>query len=459
VRALAATSATCVLSISSRPSTPLFFTGTVVDTDGQPVAGAEIDVWHASPVGLYENQDPEQAEWNLRGKFFTDDDGVFSFRSVKPSGYPIPTGGPVGDLLTALKRHPFRPAHVHAMVYKPGFKTITSQIYSHDDPMLDTDAQFGVTRARSSPRTCGTRPGRAGAGPGRHRALVHPRLHLRRRAGGGLAADAAGLGQGRSGFRYHRSHGNVIVMHGQWEEGHASAVGETIARGRPPSLGRAGGSRMRDRRRHARPAGRGQTGPDGFDAAVDAPVIAFFGGHHGLLLWLALPATFVPATAISAATAVGCLIARRLNGVVLAVTAVPVAAVLDDALLKHLFDRTYLGQLAFPSGHTTSVTAQTALLAVLLLVPPQRQRTRTARVALVTAYCVITATVATSVIALRWHYFTDTVAGAATGAGTVLVLALLIDLARNRSPHHAPVIRLISGWSRTGRPRRRRFPR
>ena len=124
---------------------PLFFTGTVVDTAGHPVAGAEIDVWHASPVGLYENQDPDQAEWNLRGKFFTDDNGVFAFRSVRPSGYPIPVTGPVGDLLSALDRHPFRPAHVHAMVYKPGYKTITSQIYSHDDPMLDTDAQFGVT--------------------------------------------------------------------------------------------------------------------------------------------------------------------------------------------------------------------------------------------------------------------------------------------------------------------------
>jgi protocatechuate 3,4-dioxygenase beta subunit len=124
---------------------PLFFTGTVTDTVGRPVAGAEVDVWHASPVGLYENQDPDQAEWNMRGKFFTDDRGVFAFRSVRPSGYPIPTTGPVGDLLAALKRHPFRPAHVHAMVYKPGYKTITAQIYSHDDPMLDTDAQFGVT--------------------------------------------------------------------------------------------------------------------------------------------------------------------------------------------------------------------------------------------------------------------------------------------------------------------------
>jgi protocatechuate 3,4-dioxygenase beta subunit len=125
---------------------PLFFTGHVVDSSGKPVAGAEVDVWHASPVGLYENQDPEQAEWNLRGKFHSDENGLFAFRSVKPSGYPVPMGGPVGDLLTALKRHPFRPAHLHALIYKPGYKTIASQLYSHDDPMLDTDAQFGVVQ-------------------------------------------------------------------------------------------------------------------------------------------------------------------------------------------------------------------------------------------------------------------------------------------------------------------------
>ena len=101
------------------------------------MAGAEVDVWHASPVGLYENQDPEQAEMNLRGKFTTDANGEFSFRSIKPAGYPIPMNGPVGALLNAQKRHNFRPAHLHFLVYKPGFKTVTSQIYSPDDPHLE----------------------------------------------------------------------------------------------------------------------------------------------------------------------------------------------------------------------------------------------------------------------------------------------------------------------------------
>ncbi len=132
---------------SSTPGPALFFKGWVRDQEGKPVAGAEVDVWHASPVGLYENQDPEQAEMNLRGKFTTDANGEFSFRSIKPSGYPIPTNGPVGALLNAQRRHNFRPAHLHFLVYKPGFKTITSQIYSADDPHLHTDSQFGVTRA------------------------------------------------------------------------------------------------------------------------------------------------------------------------------------------------------------------------------------------------------------------------------------------------------------------------
>ena len=113
---------------------------------GQPIAGAEVDVWHASPVGLYENQDPEQADINLRGKFTTDADGRFWFRTVKMVGYPIPTDGVVGRLLAAQDRHPYRPAHLHALIVKPGFKVLISQVYDPHDPHIDSDVQFGVTR-------------------------------------------------------------------------------------------------------------------------------------------------------------------------------------------------------------------------------------------------------------------------------------------------------------------------
>ncbi|HXW41464.1 MAG TPA: catechol 1,2-dioxygenase, partial [Xanthobacteraceae bacterium] len=111
-----------------------------------PIEGAEVDVWHSSTEGFYENQDPLQADMNLRGKFVTDRDGHMSFRSVKPAGYPIPIDGPVGDLLRAAGRHNMRPAHLHFLVYKPGFKTLISQIYDPDDQNLETDVQFGVTR-------------------------------------------------------------------------------------------------------------------------------------------------------------------------------------------------------------------------------------------------------------------------------------------------------------------------
>jgi catechol 1,2-dioxygenase len=132
---------------SPTPGPPLLVTFTVVDRERRPVAGAEVDVWHSSPVGLYENQDSEQAGMNLRGKFTTDDDGRIWFRSVRPAGYPIPTDGVVGRLLQAQDRHPYRPAHVHALVFKEGYKTLISQVYADDDPKLDSDAQFGVTRA------------------------------------------------------------------------------------------------------------------------------------------------------------------------------------------------------------------------------------------------------------------------------------------------------------------------
>lgn len=132
---------------SETPGDPLIVTARVVDVDGVPIAGAEVDIWHASPAGFYENQDAGQADMNLRGKFVTDEDGRFWFRTVKMSGYPVPTGGVVGRLLTAQGRHPFRPAHLHALVAKPGFKVLVSQIYDPADPHIESDVQFGVTEA------------------------------------------------------------------------------------------------------------------------------------------------------------------------------------------------------------------------------------------------------------------------------------------------------------------------
>jgi hydroxyquinol 1,2-dioxygenase len=131
---------------SPTPGPAMFVDAWFRDGNGHPVVGAEVDVWHSSPEGFYENQDPVQADMNLRGKFFTDQDGHISFRSVKPAGYPIPIDGPTGDLLRAQGRHNMRPAHLHFLASKDGFKTLISQLYVLDDKFIDTDVQFGVTR-------------------------------------------------------------------------------------------------------------------------------------------------------------------------------------------------------------------------------------------------------------------------------------------------------------------------
>ena len=132
---------------SPTPGLPLFVNAWVRDRAGRPVEGARVDVWQSSGEGFYENQDPAQADMNLRGRFTTDAQGRIAFRSVKPAGYPIPVTGPAGALLRAQGRHNMRPAHIHFLIHKAGFKTQCSQVYSSDDPNLDTDVQFGVTRA------------------------------------------------------------------------------------------------------------------------------------------------------------------------------------------------------------------------------------------------------------------------------------------------------------------------
>jgi hydroxyquinol 1,2-dioxygenase len=131
---------------SPTPGDELFVDAWFRDRQGRPIEGALIDIWHSSTEGFYENQDPVQADMNLRGQFATDREGHISFRSIKPAGYPIPIDGPVGDLLRAAGRHNMRPAHLHFLAYKPGFKTLISQIYDPTDQHIETDAQFGVTR-------------------------------------------------------------------------------------------------------------------------------------------------------------------------------------------------------------------------------------------------------------------------------------------------------------------------
>jgi catechol 1,2-dioxygenase len=131
---------------SATPGPALFVDAWFRDVAGKPIEGAEVDIWQSSPEGFYENQDPVQSDMNLRGKFTTDVQGHISFRSVKPAGYPIPIDGPVGALLRAQRRHNMRPAHLHFLAHKAGFKTLVSQIYVPDDKHIENDVQFGVTR-------------------------------------------------------------------------------------------------------------------------------------------------------------------------------------------------------------------------------------------------------------------------------------------------------------------------
>ncbi len=118
--------------------------GRVHDADGRPIAGAVLDVWQTAPNGMYDVQDPSQPEMNLRGKFTTGADGAFDFRTILPTPYPIPHDGPVGALLTATGRHPWRPAHLHFIISAPGYRPLTTALYFEGDPYVDSDAVFGV---------------------------------------------------------------------------------------------------------------------------------------------------------------------------------------------------------------------------------------------------------------------------------------------------------------------------
>jgi hydroxyquinol 1,2-dioxygenase len=117
----------------------------VTSADGSPLAGASVDVWQCSADGFYDVQQPDiQPLGNGRGLFRTDHEGRVWFRTVVPSHYPIPTDGPVGVLLDATERHPYRPAHIHFIVEADGHRPLTTHIFVADGPYLDPDAVFAV---------------------------------------------------------------------------------------------------------------------------------------------------------------------------------------------------------------------------------------------------------------------------------------------------------------------------
>jgi catechol 1,2-dioxygenase len=128
--------------------TPCVVRGRVLSADGSPLPGAELDVWQASDQGFYDVQQPDvQPRGNGRGLFTADDSGAFWFRTVLPSHYPIPTDGPVGALLTATRRHPYRPAHIHFLVTAPGHHALTTHIFVAGSQYLESDAVFAVKKS------------------------------------------------------------------------------------------------------------------------------------------------------------------------------------------------------------------------------------------------------------------------------------------------------------------------
>ncbi|MEO1108981.1 MAG: dioxygenase [Pseudomonadota bacterium] len=118
--------------------------GVIRDTDGNPISGAELDIWQTAPNGMYASQDEEQDTYSFHGLMTAGDDGKYAFTTVKPVEYTVPSDGPVGDILRACGRHPWRPSHLHYIVKAPGYRSLVTEIFPDDDPYLDQDTVFGV---------------------------------------------------------------------------------------------------------------------------------------------------------------------------------------------------------------------------------------------------------------------------------------------------------------------------
>jgi protocatechuate 3,4-dioxygenase beta subunit len=124
--------------------TPLVISGRVLDVNGAPISGAELDVWQADSRGLYDSQYGDGTELHMRGRFRSDTTGSYVVRTVRPVHYAIPHDGPVGRMLRATNRHPWRPAHVHFRVSAGGCEPVTTHIFDDEDPYLESDTVFAV---------------------------------------------------------------------------------------------------------------------------------------------------------------------------------------------------------------------------------------------------------------------------------------------------------------------------
>lgn len=122
----------------------VYVEGYVRDTDGNPIAGAIVDIWEDAPNGLYENHDPAQPDYNLRGRFETDENGHYALRAIRPVPYPIPGDETAGELIRYMGHHCMRPGHLHMMVNRDGYRPLISQIFDSESPHLDDDSVFAV---------------------------------------------------------------------------------------------------------------------------------------------------------------------------------------------------------------------------------------------------------------------------------------------------------------------------
>jgi len=145
------------------PGERVYVEASVSDTAGRPITGAAIDVWHADGAGFYDSQRLGYTldQPAMRARFITGDDGRFAFRTIVPCSYPVPTDGPVGELLTAGNRHAMRPAHIHFLIRAAGFEDLVTHVFVEGDEYLDSDAVFGVKPsliAKLETRTAATWP-------------------------------------------------------------------------------------------------------------------------------------------------------------------------------------------------------------------------------------------------------------------------------------------------------------